>query len=123
MKKFTKHKSGKLALLHVNASSNNTIISLCDKKGEVKYSSSCGQMLFKGAKRSTSYAAQAAACDLASKGKDAGYTQGIVLIKGFGSGRASVLKGFSLGGISILAIIDVTPFPHNGCRPPKIRRL
>lgn len=124
MNKFAKFsKTNSLALIHVNASSNNTIITFSDPYGNTQFWSSCGLLQFKGAKRSTSYAAQAAASDVASKASHAGYTKGILFIKGFGPGRNSILKGISLGGISVLAVIDVTPFPHNGCRPPKVRRL
>lgn len=118
-----KHSISPVSYVHVNASTNNTIVSLSDTKGKVKLWSSSGKMAFKGSKRSTGYAAQAAASDLASRAYQEGYHKIVVFLKGFGSGRTNALKGLALGGLTIEAIIDLTSFPHNGCRSPKPRRL
>lgn len=119
--------SSKIALdchiVHVNAAINNTIVTVSDAKGAVKNWASSGSVGFKGAKRSTTYAAQMAGTQAAKIAKENGIEEVRVQIKGMGSGRAPVLKGLQTGGLRILAVSDVTPVPHNGCRPKKARRL
>src|ERR1700757_4904146 len=107
---------------HVTASFNNLIVSLTNKSGQVISWSSAGKMGFKGSKKNTPYAAQMAASDAAKKAFDAGLTRVDVYVKGPGSGREGAIRALSQSGIEINMIKDVTPLPHNGCRPPKKRR-
>ena len=108
---------------HVNASFNNIIISLTNNKGEVISWSSAGKMGFRGSKKNTPYAAQTAAEDCAKNAQDAGLRKVKVFVKGPGNGRESAIRTLNNSGIEIMEIIDVTPLPHNGCRPPKRRRV
>ncbi|MGG8495650.1 30S ribosomal protein S11 [Tenacibaculum sp. TC6] len=108
---------------HVTASFNNIIISLTNKKGDVIAWSSAGKMGFKGSKKNTPYAAQLAAEDCASVAKEAGLRKVKVYVKGPGNGRESAIRSIHNTGIEVTEIIDVTPIPHNGCRPPKRRRV
>src|ERR1700740_1202017 len=108
---------------HVTASFNNIIISLTNKQGQVIYWSSAGKMGFKGSKKNTPYAAQMAASDAAKVALDAGLKRVYVFVKGPGSGRESAIRALSQSGIEVISIKDVTPLPHNGCRPPKQRRV
>src|SRR3954468_3185710 len=108
---------------HVTASFNNLIISLTNKNGQVISWSSAGKMGFKGSKKNTPYAAQTAASDAAKKAFDAGLKRVDVFVKGPGSGREGAIRSLSQSGIEIVMIKDVTPLPHNGCRPPKKRRV
>ena len=108
---------------HVTASFNNIIISLTNKQGQVISWSSAGKMGFKGSKKNTPYAAQMAASDAAKVAFDAGLKRVDVYVKGPGSGRESAIRALSNSGIEITQIKDVTPLPHNGCRPPKKRRV
>jgi len=108
---------------HVTASFNNIIISLTNKQGQVISWSSAGKMGFKGSKKNTPYAAQMAASDAAKVALDAGMKRCDVYVKGPGSGRESAIRAISNSGIEITQIKDVTPLPHNGCRPPKKRRV
>src|SRR5512141_3063353 len=108
---------------HVTASFNNIIVSLTNKNGQVISWSSAGKMGFKGSKKNTPYAAQTAAADAAKKAADAGLKRVDVFVKGPGSGRESAMRSLSQSGIEIVMIKDVTPLPHNGCRPPKKRRV
>src|SRR5215470_1169817 len=108
---------------HVTASFNNIIISLTNKTGQVIAWSSAGKMGFKGSKKNTPYAAQTAASDAAKKAFDAGLKRADVYVKGPGAGRESAIRALSQSGIEIVMIRDVTPLPHNGCRPPKKRRV
>jgi small subunit ribosomal protein S11 len=108
---------------HVTASFNNIIISLTNKNGQVISWSSAGKMGFKGSKKNTPYAAQTAAQDAAKVAFDAGVKRVDVFVKGPGSGRESAIRALSNSGIEIVMIKDVTPLPHNGCRPPKKRRV
>ena len=108
---------------HVTASFNNLIISLTNKNGQVISWSSAGKMGFKGSKKNTPYAAQLAAGDAAKTAFDAGLKRVDVYVKGPGAGRESAIRAISQSGIEVVMIKDVTPLPHNGCRPPKKRRV
>jgi small subunit ribosomal protein S11 len=108
---------------HVTASFNNIIISLTNKKGDVISWSSAGKMGFRGSKKNTPYAAQLAAEDCAEPAKEAGLRKVKVYVKGPGNGRESAIRSLHNAGIEVTEIIDVTPIPHNGCRPPKRRRV
>lgn len=108
---------------HVTASFNNIIISLTNKQGQVISWSSAGKMGFKGSKKNTPYAAQMAASDAAKVALDAGMKRADVYVRGPGSGREGAIRALSQSGIEIAMIKDVTPLPHNGCRPPKKRRV
>jgi len=108
---------------HVTASFNNIIISLTNKKGDVISWSSAGKMGFRGSKKNTPYAAQLAAEDASGPAKDAGLKKVKVYVKGPGNGRESAIRSLHNSGIEVTEIIDVTPTPHNGCRPPKRRRV
>ena len=108
---------------HISATFNNIIISLTNKKGEVISWSSAGKMGFRGSKKNTPYAAQMAAADAAKVALDAGVKRVDVLVKGPGSGREGAIRSISQSGIEVTSIRDVTPMPHNGCRPPKQRRV
>ena len=108
---------------HITASFNNIIISLTNKKGDVISWSSAGKMGFRGSKKNTPYAAQLAAEDCANVAKEAGLRKVKVYVKGPGNGRESAIRSLHNAGIEVTEIIDVTPIPHNGCRPPKRRRV
>lgn len=107
----------------ITASFNNIIISITNKQGQVISWSSAGKMGFKGSKKNTPYAAQTAAQDAAKKAIDAGLKKADVFVKGPGSGRESAIRAIATSGIEVNMIKDVTPLPHNGCRPPKRRRV
>ena len=108
---------------HISATFNNIIISLTNKKGDVISWSSAGKMGFRGSKKNTPYAAQMAAEDCSKVALEAGLKKGKVYVKGPGNGRESAIRSLHNGGIEVTEIIDVTPMPHNGCRPPKRRRV
>jgi small subunit ribosomal protein S11 len=108
---------------HISATFNNIIISLTNKSGQVISWSSAGKMGFRGSKKNTPYAAQVAAQDCAKVATDAGLKKVDVFVKGPGSGREGAIRALSQNGIEITSIKDVTPMPHNGCRPPKKRRV
>src|SRR5438094_10109434 len=108
---------------HVTASFNNIIISLTNRQGQVISWSSAGKMGFKGSKKNTPYAAQTAATDAAKVALDAGMRRCDVYVKGPGAGRESAIRAIANSGIEVAMIKDVTPLPHNGCRPPKKRRV
>ena len=108
---------------HVHASFNNTIITITDMTGNVISWSSAGLQGFKGSRKSTPFAAQMAAEDAVRKAKDQGMRRVQVYIKGPGAGRESALRSLQIAGLTITMIRDVTPVPHNGCRPPKRRRV
>jgi small subunit ribosomal protein S11 len=103
---------------HINASFNNIIISLTNNKGEVISWSSAGKMGFRGSKKNTPYAE-----DCAKTAQEAGLRKVKVFVKGPGNGRESAIRTLHNSGIEVTEIIDVTPLPHNGCRPPKRRRV
>jgi small subunit ribosomal protein S11 len=107
----------------IRATFNNTIITFTDMNGNVVSWSSAGHMNFKGSRKSTPYAAQMAARDAAEKAQDAGMKEVDVLVKGPGIGRESAIRALTGGGLHVRSIKDVTPLPHNGCRPRKKRRV
>ena len=109
--------------IHINASFNNIIISITNLKGEVISWSSAGKMGFRGSKKNTPYAGQVAAEDCAKVAYDLGLRTVKVYLKGPGNGRESAVRAISGVGISVSEIVDITPTPHNGCRPPKRRRV
>jgi len=108
---------------HITASFNNLIISLTNKNGQVISWSSAGKMGFKGSKKNTPYAAQMAASDAAKVALEAGVKRVDVYVKGPGAGRERSIRALANAGIEVVMIKDVTPLPHNGCRPPKKRRV
>lgn len=108
---------------HIVASFNNIIISLTNKSGQVISWSSAGKMGFRGSKKNTPYAAQMAAADAAKVALDAGLKRVDVFVKGPGSGREGAIRSLAQSGIEVVMIKDITPLPHNGCRPPKKRRV
>lgn len=109
--------------VHVSATFNNIIISITNKSGQVISWSSAGKMGFRGSKKNTPYAAQTAAADAAKVAMDAGLKRVDVYVKGPGSGREGAIRSIANSGIEVVSIKDVTPLPHNGCRPPKKRRV
>lgn len=110
-------------LVYIKASFNNIIISLTNKQGQVISWASAGKAGFRGSKKNTPYAAQIAASDAAKVAYDAGMRTAVVYVKGPGSGREAAIRGVDTSGIKVSKIQDVTPVPHNGCRPPKKRRV
>ena len=110
-------------IAYVYSTFNNTIISIADESGNVVSWSSAGSKGFKGSRKSTPYAAQIAADDAGSKAYEQGLRTLTVQVKGPGSGRESAIRTINNNGIDVSEIIDVTPLPHNGCRPPKKRRV
>ena len=110
-------------IAHISASFNNTIVTITDKNGDVICWSSTGSVGFSGSKKSTPFAAGIAAGNAAKKAKDLGLKEVEVYIKGPGSGRESAIRSLQATGLAVRAIKDVTPIPHNGCRPPKRRRV
>lgn len=111
------------AIAHIKATFNNTIISITDEKGNVLCSASGGTIGFKGARKSTPFAAQKASESLVDKTRKFGIKEVEVRVKGPGSGRESAIRGLQAAGLHITTIEDVTPLPHNGCRPRKKRRV
>ena len=109
--------------VHISSSFNNILISLTNKKGEVISWSSAGKMGFRGSKKNTPYAAQLAAEDCSKVAHEAGLRKVKAYVKGPGNGRESAIRTIHNSGIEVTEIIDVTPLPHNGCRPPKRRRV
>ncbi len=108
---------------HIQATFNNIIISLTNQTGQVISWSSAGKMGFRGSKKNTPYAAQTAAQDCGKTAYDLGLRKVDVFVKGPGSGRESAIRNLQTTGIEVLSIQDITPIPHNGCRPPKRRRI
>jgi len=108
---------------HISASFNNLIVSLTNKQGQIISWSSAGKMGFRGSKKNTPYAAHMASSDAAKTAMDAGLKRVDVYVKGPGSGREGAIRALAQSGIEIVQIKDVTPLPHNGCRPPKKRRV
>ncbi len=123
VKKRGKKKHITSGTAHINATFNNTIITITDEQGNAIAWSSAGIKGFKGSRKSTPYAAQMAAEDVGAKAKEHGVQILDVLVKGPGAGRESALRALSSVGFTITSIRDVTPIPHNGCRPPKRRRV
>jgi small subunit ribosomal protein S11 len=108
---------------HINATFNNTIVTIADPAGNALFWSTCGKKGFKGARKSTPFAAQVAAAEVAQLAFDAGMRSVAVEVKGPGAGRESALRALAGVGLRVTQIKDVTPIPHNGCRPPKRRRV
>jgi small subunit ribosomal protein S11 len=108
---------------HIQASFNNIIVTMTDPQGNVVAWSSAGQNGFRGSRKSTPYAAQITAEQAARRAMDNGMRQVDVFVKGPGAGRESAVRSLQVAGLTVLSITDVTPIPHNGCRPPKRRRV
>ena len=108
---------------HIKATFNNMIISMTNSTGQVVSWASAGKMGFRGSKKNTPYAAQMAAQDCAKVAVDAGMKKVEVFVKGPGSGRESAIRTLQAAGLDVMSIRDITPMPHNGCRPPKKRRV
>ncbi len=108
---------------HIHSSFNNIIITLTNTQGQTISWSSAGKMGFKGSKKNTPYAAQVAATDCAKEAYALGLRKVKVYVKGPGNGREAAIRAIAAAGIEVTEIIDVTPIPHNGCRPPKRRRV
>ena len=118
-----KEKVEATGVAHIKATFNNTVISLTDNYGNVISWASAGRAGFKGSRKSTPFAAQLAAESAVKEAKDLGLRKVEVLVKGPGSGREAAVRSIQAAGLEITAIRDVTPIPHNGCRPPKRRRV
>jgi small subunit ribosomal protein S11 len=112
-----------VGVAHIKSTFNNTIISICDTKGNVISWSTSGKSGFKGSKKSTPFAAQMAAQSAAREAIEQGLKRIEVWVKGPGAGREAAIRSLQAAGLEITAIRDVTPIPHNGCRPPKRRRV
>ena len=110
-------------IVHIQATFNNTIVTITDRQGNVITASSAGSLDFKGAKKSTPFAAQVTADDAAKKAIEQGVREVDVFVKGPGGGRESAIRTLQVAGLRINTIRDVTPIPHNGCRPRKRRRV
>ena len=108
---------------HIKATFNNTIVTIADDEGQVVGWASAGKVGFKGSRKSTPFAAQLAAEDAAKQVMAQGMRKVEVLVKGPGAGREAAIRSLAAAGLQVLAIRDVTPIPHNGCRPPKRRRV
>ena len=121
--KKRERKNVTVGVAHVNASFNNTIVTITDTQGNTVAWSSAGHHGFKGSRKSTPYAAQVTAEDAGRKAMDHGMKTLTVLVKGPGAGRESALRALQTVGFMVVSIKDVTPVPHNGCRPPKRRRV
>ncbi len=114
---------GGLAKAYVQSSFNNTIITITDEKGSTLVWASAGGCGFKGTKKGTPFAAQMTASNVARKAVDIGVKQVVVLVNGPGPGRETAIRGLQAAGLIITSIRDITPVPHDGCRPPKPRRV
>ena len=112
-----------VGIIHIRSTFNNTIITVTDNNGNVIASSSAGQQGFKGSRKSTPFAAQLAAQDAIKQAMEQGLRMAEVRVKGPGVGREAAIRALQVHGLSISVIRDVTPIPHNGCRPPKRRRI
>ena len=118
-----KVKVDSMGQVHIRATFNNIIISVTNVDGQVISWSSAGKMGFRGSKKTTPYAAQVSSLDCARVAYDAGLRKVDVFVKGPGSGRDSAIRNLQTVGIEVISITDITPMPHNGCRPPKRRRV
>ncbi len=110
-------------VVHISSTFNNTIVTITDVSGNVVAWSSCGRRGFKGSRKSTPFAAQMAAEDAVKRAQEHGVKTVSVLVKGPGTGREAALRALANAGLRVTTIRDVTPIPHNGCRPPKRRRV
>ncbi|MDD4183429.1 MAG: 30S ribosomal protein S11 [Candidatus Omnitrophica bacterium] len=122
-KKKKIHLTSTMGIVHVKSTFNNTIVTITDFSGNTLAWASAGTVGFKGTKKSTPYAAQIASFDAAKKAKDAGLTDVEVLVKGPGPGREAAIRSIQAAGLNVKKVKDVTPSPHNGCRPRKKRRV
>ena len=122
-KKKEKKHVGSIGIAHIKATFNNTIVSITDTNGNVVVWGSAGNVGFKGTKKGTPFAAQSAAETVAKKAIEAGMKEVSVLVKGPGAGRETAIRALQGAGLEITSIKDVTPIPHNGCRPRKKRRV
>ena len=122
-KKGKEKKNVASGVAHIHASFNNTIVTITDQAGNVLTWSSSGNQGFKGSRKSTPFASQLAGESAAKKAMEHGMRQVEVYVKGPGAGRESAIRAIQAAGLEISAIKDVTPIPHNGCRPPKRRRV
>jgi len=109
--------------VHIHATFNNIIVSVTNTEGQVISWSSAGKMGFRGSKKNTPYAAQMASLDSAKSAFDSGLRKVDVFVKGPGGGRDSAIRNLQTVGLEVISITDITPMPHNGCRPPKRRRV
>jgi small subunit ribosomal protein S11 len=116
-------KTVRAGIVHINSTFNNTIISITDANGEVAAWESAGSIGYKGSRKSTPFAAQLAMERCAEKAIKLGLKEAEVRVKGPGAGRESAIRSLVNSGIAVKVIVDVTPLPHNGCRPPKKRRV
>lgn len=116
-------KVGAMGAAHVHSTFNNVIVTITNENGDVVSWSSAGKMGFRGSKKNTPYAAQTAAQDCAKVAFDMGMRKIRVYVKGPGAGRESAIRTINTAGIEVVEIVDVTPLPHNGCRPPNKRRV
>ena len=123
VKKRRERKNVEKGVAHIRSTFNNTIVSITDMQGNVIAWGTSGEMGFKGSKKSTPYAAQTAAEHAARIAVDNGMKTVEVLVRGPGAGRESAIRALATAGLEITMIKDVTPIPHNGCRPPKRRRV
>jgi small subunit ribosomal protein S11 len=123
VRKAKERKNISTGVAHIQATFNNTIVTITDAVGNVISWSTCGAKGFKGSRKSTPFAAQMAAEDAVKKAQEHGLRTVEVHVKGPGSGRESALRAIQAAGLSVTVIKDVTPIPHNGCRPPKRRRV
>jgi small subunit ribosomal protein S11 len=126
VKRFSAKKTKKVVtsgVVHINSTFNNTIVNITDKQGNTLYWASAGGSGFKGAKKSTPFAAQSTAEKVATIAYEQGMRQAEVVITGPGSGRETAIRALQGCGLQILVLKDKTPVPHNGCRPPKKRRV
>jgi len=112
-----------IGVAHIQATFNNTVVTIADQEGNVVCWSSAGALGFKGSRKGTPFAAQQAAMTAANRAREVGMRSLEVNVKGPGSGRDSAIRALQVAGLEIRAIRDVTPIPHNGCRPPKRRRV
>lgn len=125
-KKRTKKKARRVetnGVAHIKATFNNTIVAISDARGNIVSWCSAGRVGFKGSKKSTPFAAQQAAASSAKEALDMGMRKVDVEVKGPGGGREAAIRSISAAGLEVMSIKDVTPIPHNGCRPPKRRRV
>ena len=112
-----------VGIVHIAASFNNTLISITDAQGNLVAQCSSGARGFRGSRKGTPFAAQQAASEVARKATEAGMREAAVRVRGPGGGRESAIRAVAQAGIRVTSITDVTPIPHNGCRPPKRRRV
>lgn len=122
-KKKGPKKSVQIAIVHIHSSFNNTIITMTDTEGNTLLWASAGLKGFKGSRKGTPYAAQIAAEDAAKRALDGGVKAVSIFVKGPGAGREAAIRALQASGLKVTLIKDVTPIPHNGCKPPKRRRV